>query len=241
MNITQAGIGSGLDLEAIIEAFVNAESIPSEIRLQEKEDRVRTELSGVGSFKSALSTFKGIAENLDSFDNFSEQSLAVSHDDISVSTNGFASNGSFDINVLQLASATRIQTASFTDASVMPGAGTLSFGAGSDSFSVAIDSTDDLSTIRDKINADSNNFGVTVSLINADTGTYLSYTSSKTGAINELSVTSADVALADLSTNAVVQASAQNAQIEIDGNLRMKPMNLKITLKMSPLLLKKLV
>jgi flagellar hook-associated protein 2 len=34
MNITSAGIGSGLDLESIITAFVTAESVPTEIRLQ---------------------------------------------------------------------------------------------------------------------------------------------------------------------------------------------------------------
>ena len=68
MNITQAGIGSGLDLEALIEAFVTAESVPTEIRLQEKEDRINTELSGIGSFKSALSTFQTAAEKLSSAD-----------------------------------------------------------------------------------------------------------------------------------------------------------------------------
>lgn len=52
MNITSAGIGSGLDLEGIITAYINAEAIPSEIRLQEKEDRLKTEISGVGAFKS---------------------------------------------------------------------------------------------------------------------------------------------------------------------------------------------
>ena len=57
MNITSAGIGSGLDLESIIEAFVTAESVPTEIRLQQKEERISLELSGLGSFKSALSSF----------------------------------------------------------------------------------------------------------------------------------------------------------------------------------------
>lgn len=100
MNITSAGIGSGLDLESIIEAFVTSESLPTEIRLQEKEDRVNTELSGLGSFKSSLSTFQTIINKLASIDDFNEQVIDASNDDISVSTNGFASNGQFSVEVL---------------------------------------------------------------------------------------------------------------------------------------------
>jgi len=219
MNITQAGIGSGLDLESLIEAFVTAESVPTEIRLQEKEDRVRTELSGLGSFKSALSTFQAVAKKLESADDFYEQTIDVSNDDISVSTNGFATNGSFSVEVIQLAEATRLQTPDFTDSSTTVGTGSLTFSsANGDTFNIAIDASDDLSAIRDKINEESTNFGVNVTLVNHDGGTYLSYSSSETGTDNALTVTTADVALADLATNATETNPAQNAKIEIDGN-----------------------
>ena len=196
MNITQAGIGSGLDLESLIEAFVTAESVPTEIRLQEKEDRINTELSGIGGFKSALSTFQTAAEKLSSADDFYEQTVDVSNDDISVTTNGFATNGSFSIEVMQLAEATRLQTSDFTDSSTTVGDGSLTFtSANGDTFDVAIDAADDLSAIRDKINEESTNFGVNVTLVNHDGGTYLSYSSSETGEDNALTVTTADTAL----------------------------------------------
>jgi len=220
MNITQAGIGSGLDLESLIEAFVTAESVPTEIRLQEKEDRVRTELSGLGSFKSALSTFQATAKKLESIDDFYEQTIDVSNDDISVSTNGFATNGSFSVEVIQLAEATRLQTPDFTDSSTTVGTGSLTFSsANGDTFNVAIDAADDLSAIRDKINEESTNFGVNVTLVNHDGGTYLSYSSSETGTDNALTVSTADVALADLATNTTETNAAQNAKIEIDDNV----------------------
>lgn len=218
MNITQAGIGSGLDLESLIEAFVTAESVPTEIRLQEKEDRVKTELSGIGSFKSALSTFQTAAEKLESVDDFSEQTVNVSNDDVSVSTNGFATNGSFSINVIQLAEATRLQTGDFTDSSTTVGAGSLTFSsANGDTFDVAIDASDDLSAIRDNINEASTNFGVNVTLVNYDGGTFLSYSSSETGTDNALTVTTADPALSALATT-TESNSAQNGIIKIDGN-----------------------
>mgnify|MGYP000117161369 FL=1 len=219
MNITQAGIGSGLDLESLIEAFVTAESVPTEIRLQEKEDRINTELSGIGSFKSALSTFQTAAEKLSSADDFYEQTVDVSNDDISVTTNGFATNGSFSIEVMQLAEATRLQTSDFTDSSTTVGDGSLTFtSANGDTFDVAIDAADDLSAIRDKINEESTNFGVNVTLVNHDGGTYLSYSSSETGTDNALTVTTADTALDNLATTTETNA-AQNGIIEIDGNV----------------------
>lgn len=217
MNITSAGIGSGLDLESIITAFVTAESVPTEVRLQKKEERITSELSGLGTFKSALSSFQSVADKLKTVDDFNEQIINVGNDDVSITTNGFASNGAFEISVIQLAEATRIQTPDFANASTTVAAGTLTFGAGSDSFDVAIDATDDLSTIRDKINAQTGNFGVTASLVNSDSGTYLSYTSNTTGTANELFVTTADAALDNLATNATTTRNAKDAIIEIDG------------------------
>jgi flagellar hook-associated protein 2 len=219
MNITQAGIGSGLDLEALIEAFVTAESVPTEIRLQEKEDRVKTELSGIGSFKSALSTFQDVAKKLASVDDLYKQTVNVSNENISVSTNGSATNGSFSIDVIQLAEATRRQTADFTDSETVVGAGSLTFtSANGDTFDVAIDDTDDLSAIRDKINEQSTNFGVNVTLVNHDGGTYLSYSSTETGTENALTVSTNDIALDSLAATTETKA-AQNGIIEIDGNV----------------------
>ncbi|WP_448249216.1 flagellar filament capping protein FliD [Thalassotalea agariperforans] len=218
MNITQAGIGSGLDLESIIEAFITAESVPTEIRLQEKEERTRTELSGLGSFKSALSQFQSVLKKLDTIDEFNQQTVTTSDENISVTTNGYATDGSFDVEVLQLAAATKIQTTNFAGGSTSTvGAGTLTFAsANGDTFDVTIDAADDLSAIRDKINSAGDNFGVQVTLVNQDSGTYLSYSSSETGTDNELSVTTSDVALDDLATNASV-TGAIDAKIRING------------------------
>ncbi|MGJ8692788.1 MAG: flagellar filament capping protein FliD [Thalassotalea sp.] len=229
MNITQAGIGSGLELESIIEAFITAESVPTEIRLQDKEDRTRTELSGVGSFKSALSQFQSVLKKLDTIDEFNQQTVTASDDSISVSTNGFATDGSFDIIVDRLASATRIQTENFAGgAGTTFGVGTLTLAsANGDTFDVDIDGADDLSAIRDKINSSTDNFGVQVTLVNLESGTYLSYSSSETGEINELTVTTDDNALdalaqsntTSMTTNAnAVTTSAQDAKIRINGD-----------------------
>ncbi|MFD2168130.1 flagellar filament capping protein FliD [Thalassotalea euphylliae] len=219
MNITSLGIGSGLDLEGIVEAYINAEAIPVEVRLQEKEDRLNTEISGLGQLRSALDSFESVVDKLAKEGAFNQQIVNVGDDDISVTTNGFGSNGAFDVEVQQLATGSKQQSTLFADSSTVLGAGTLTFTAGSDTFDVTIDATDDLGTIRDKINEQAENFGVSANIINTGSNAFLSFSSEKTGAANELSITSGDAALAGLTTanNTVVQ-SAQDAQIEIDGN-----------------------
>ncbi len=220
MNITSAGIGSGLDLESIITAFVTAESVPTEIRLQEKEERINLELSGIGSFKSALSSFQSVVDKLKSADALSEQVLAVSTDDVSITTNGSASNGSFSIDVQQLAQGSRLQSASIASSTSVLGSGILTFTAGTNTFDVAIDATDDLSAIRDKINAESSNFGVTANIINSDGEAHLVYKSSVTGDTNNLSVSTSNASLDSISTNTTqdpINDIAKSAIVLVDG------------------------
>jgi flagellar hook-associated protein 2 len=231
MNITSAGIGSGLDLESIIEAYVNAEAIPTEIRLQEKEERIKTEISGVGTFKSALSKFEDILKKLSSPEDFNKQTITASTTDISVTTNGFASNGSFSIEVEQLAQGSQLKSAAnlgqsaYSSASDIVGSGILTFGVGTDSFDVTVNTADDLSAIRDKINENADNFGVVANVITTDAGTFLTYSSDVTGSANSLTVSTSDTSLDNISTNLTEEKSAKDAIIWLDGNKVTKDTN----------------
>ena len=53
--ITSAGIGSGLDLESIITASVDAENVPKMNAFAKKDKSLEVELSSIGEIKSALS------------------------------------------------------------------------------------------------------------------------------------------------------------------------------------------
>ena len=218
-NITSLGIGSGLQLESIVTAYIDAEAVPNEIRLQEKEDRLSLELSGVGSFKSSLSTFNDILEKLAESDAFNKQSVSSSSTAIEVKSNGFASNGDFNIEVNQLATSTRLNSDTFLNSTSVVGSGTLTFASGTDTFDIVIDGVDDLSAIRDKINAQSENFGVTANIINGDSGSFLVFDSQVTGAANALTVSTSDASLDAISTNNTMVTAAQDAKITIDGTL----------------------
>lgn len=218
-NITSLGIGSGLQLESIVEAYINAEAVPQEIRLQEKEDRLGLELSGVGSFKSSLASFNDILEKLTKADAFNKQVVSSSSTAIDVTSNGFASNGSFNIEVNQLATGTRLNSDTFTSSSDVVGSGTLTLANGTDTFDVVIDGTDNLSAIRDKINAQSENFGVTANIINGGSGSFLVFDSQVTGLANALTISTSDASLDKISTNNTPVTLAQDATITIDGTL----------------------
>ncbi len=220
-NITSLGIGSGLQLESIVEAYINAEAIPQEIRLQEKEDRLGLELSGVGSFKSSLSSFNDILKKLTETNAFNKQVVSSSSTAIEVKSNGFASNGSFNVEVNQLATGTRLNSQTFTSSSDpnVVGSGTLTFANGTDTFDVIIDDTDNLSAVRDKINAQSENFGVTANIINNGTDSFLVFDSQVTGSANALTITTSDPSLDAMSTDNIPVTPAQDAKITIDGTL----------------------
>ena len=218
MQVTSLGIGSGLDLESLVEAFIDAEAIPEEIRLQQKEERLDIELSGVGSFKSALSSFDSILAKLSEDDAFSKQVITTSGSALSVESNGYASNGSFKVDVEEVAQGNKYNSTIFAGGSTSTvGSGNLIFGNGTDSFNVAIDAADSLSVIRDKINQDSNNFGVTVNIVNGDSGSFLVFGNDQTGLANRLTITNDNASLDSISTDNNEIQLAQNAKIVIDG------------------------
>jgi len=211
-NVTSLGIGSGIDLESLVTAYVNAEAVPQEIRLQEKSDRLSLELSGVGSFKSSLSSFNDILKKLTDTDAFNKQVVTSSLSAIEVKSNGFASNGNFEVSVEKLAKGSSYHSDTVVSSSSTVGNGTVTFTSGSKTFDVAIDAADSLSAIRDKINEQSGNFGVTANIINGSSGSFLVIDSQVTGVANELSISVSDSSLDKLSSSNVAVTRVQDAQ-----------------------------
>lgn len=56
-GMTSAGIGSGLDLESLMKAYISAERQPQETRINQKKQTLDVTLSAVGSIRSSLSDF----------------------------------------------------------------------------------------------------------------------------------------------------------------------------------------
>lgn len=216
--ITSAGIGSGIDVESIISAILNAEKAPQQSSLDRQESRASNTLSALGQLKSSLSTLSDAIENLNSASKFQVNSFASANEDaISGSANSNATAGTFSVLVDTLAQGTQLQSGAFASASDTVGSGTLTLTAGSNTFDVTIAATDTLEDIRDKINNAGDNFGVNVNLINTGSATYMVIDSSITGNGNTLTVTNNDPSLDPISTNLTQNYGANDATVFING------------------------
>ena len=236
-TITSAGVGSGLDLESIIQATVNAEDLPRMKRFEETQTRLSVQLSGLGAVKSSLSAFQDIIKKLADPENFTKRSNTItqpaSGDIISVASNSSAPPGNFNIKVNQLAQGSRATTnAAFSSPTdvVSASGGKLTIAAGSKSFEVDVAAGATLEEVRAAINNSADNFGVSVNIINTGGATpeaKLVISSNVSGTGNDLTITNDNAELDSISTTAFAGGAggltiaaadqAQDAIIEVDG------------------------
>jgi flagellar hook-associated protein 2 len=235
--ISSTGARSGLDLEGIIKATLEAERVPEQNRLNQREGRLSVELSAVGEMKSVLSKLQESLEKLADPKLFSTMAADVtqpeSGDIIKVTSSETAAAGNFDIAVKQLAEGSRAESTAgaFTASTdvVSASGGQLTFGAGDKTFTLDVAAGSTLEELRTAINESTDNFGVTANIINTGTEAKLVFTSDVTGLGNDLTVTNDNAELDAVSTVANAGGAggmsiaagdeAKDAQIEIDGIL----------------------
>lgn len=237
--ITSAGVGSGLDLEAIISATVDAENTPKIARFEKEESAVNLQLTALGQIKSGLSAFDTQLDILKDITNFEKRAATVTQpeggDVISVTASSTATSGNFEVEVKNLAQGSRAvqddanaYTAS-TDVVTASG-GTLTFTAGSKTFDITLAAGATLEDLRTAINDSNDNSFVSANIINTGGASPLSklvLTSSESGTGNDLVVTNNTAELDQVSTQAngggnggmVIAAGdeAQDAELIIDG------------------------
>lgn len=235
--ITSAGVGSGLDLESIISATLDAENKPKLQAFATKEKTLEVELSSLGEVKSAMSKLQDTIEELGDIDNFNKRIANIQQpnsddgDLISVTPTSKISTGDFNIEVVELAQGSRAISSdglfTATDDVVTASGGTLSFAAGDKSFDVTLDGGATLADLRDAVNSSDNNFGVTANIINTGTESKLVFTSNVTGTGNDLVISNDNAELDAVSTEANAGGAggisiaagneAKDAIIKVDG------------------------
>lgn len=241
-TITNAGVGSGLDLEAIISATLQASNQPKLQKFASRESELGVQLTGIGAIKSVMSKLQNVFEGLSSPDEFNKRVANVRQssnseelgDLISVGADSTATTGSFNVNVVQLAKGSRAQTDTnnpantFTSADevVTSSASTLTFTAGEKSFDITIEAGATLEDIRQKINNNTVS-GISANIINTGRESLLVFESTEAGIGNDLIITNDNPELDRLSTIAngggagglIISSEdvAQDAIIEVDG------------------------
>jgi flagellar hook-associated protein 2 len=203
-SLSSPGIGSGLDVNAIVSGLLAVEQRPVQI-LQRAEAKLQAKLSGFGQIQSLTSALNDALSTLAKPETF-KQTIANSSDSTSVSVGSSttATAGSYSVSVTKLATAQTLvsPTGQFTAATDVVGTGTLTLRlgdwnnvtppaqpnaftpkAGSSDVVITIDTADQtLEGVRDKINAA--NAGVTASIVTDVSGARLSIRSNSSGEVN---------------------------------------------------------
>lgn len=223
------GVGSGYDIDSIVTALVNAQKAPKSNQIATQKTATNTTLSGIGSLQSALDTFQTAMGKLNDANSFAGLAVKSSNADALTATLGTgAAAGTYAIDVESLATSSKVAT-QYIDKSASFGAGKLTITQGSSTYNVTVKAGASLSDIRDSINTQLKDQGLTANIITDASGPRLVLGSSVTGAGSDISVaTSGDSSLdvlkidgagtkASATAGGYVSAPAANAKYTIDG------------------------
>ncbi len=191
--ITDASIGSGINVDSLVSQLVSSAAAPGEAQIQAEQSQYTTQLGAIGALQNALTTFQTAVQGLSTTSAFTAHSATSSDTSVfGASATSAATPGSYSVQVTQLAQAAELSSATISGGgSGYIGQGTLTLSLGSSSFNVTVDSTNDtLDGLVAAINSASDNPGITASDVTTSTGSVLFLTGASTGASNAVSVSS---------------------------------------------------
>ena len=109
-SITSTGIGSGLDVNAIVSKLMSVESQPLTL-LQNEATSLNSTLSAVGQLKSLTSTMRDAASALTSLDLWNgTKSSSTDSSSVSATSDDGAAVGNYSVTVSALASAQTVSS-----------------------------------------------------------------------------------------------------------------------------------
>lgn len=203
---------SGLDLNSIVTASVQAKTTSMNSGIQNKIQTYNNSLSGLGKLSSYMSSF---SDSLQTKDNFSVNKTLTEgsgKNDLygfDVETTKDANEDQFNIKVKQVAEKAKTTYKFSRDFTDNFHSGTIDFDLGDNKrFSITVNSGDSLASIRRNIN-ENNPYGVSASLVNSSSGYVLTLNYDY----------NFDVSFGDLVNDVEVQKqNAKPAIIEVNGN-----------------------
>lgn len=173
--ITAPGVGSGLDVNSIVNQLMALERRPLEA-LQRRQNQYEAQLSAYGQLKSALSSFQDTMDGLASTEVFKVFSASTSNEDaLQVSAASSAPLGSYNVRVERLAGYHKMSSNEFSNTDAFGGSAgdSIAIQIGSDpadTISIDLSSAKTLQEIRDLINDDVDNPGVSATVVNGNNG-----------------------------------------------------------------------
>lgn len=217
-GISSLGVGSGLELGALVDSLMRAERAPVQGRLDRGELKAKTQLSAIGVLQAATG---GLQAALDGLRTFSTQLKATATGSDAVvaaltDRNGLGADaGSYQVQVQRLASAQSLATDAFAAADVPLGTGSMTLRVGDNEVTIEV-GNNDLRGLRDAINA--SDAGVQAVVVQ-DGGAYrLLLTSAESGAAGTMDITLTGSLDARLASAAMTETmAAEDAEFSVNG------------------------
>jgi flagellar hook-associated protein 2 len=227
--ITSQGIGTGLNISAIVSSLTSAYGAAQTNQLNAQQSSLNAQVSAYGTFSSALDTLQATLTDLENPSQLAGYDATVGDKTIATATTtSDAAAGQYSLEVQNLATSATLTSQAFAGgASATVGTGTLNIAVGGNSTSIIVGASNDtLAGIASAINSAANNPGVTASVISTTAGARLVLTGTATGTANAITVTETDGGggLSSLVynpsnnvTNLTQTQAAQNANFTING------------------------
>ena len=226
--LSAAGIGSGLDVESIVSQLMAFERRPL-VSLQKQLTDIDARVSAFGELKSALSTFQTAMQDLSTPSALKVFNSTSGNDDVfTASATNTAAASSFQIDVIRLAERHKFASAELLNTDTIGGKknDALNIQVGSDpanTLTVDLGTASTLGDIRDAINTDAANPGVSATIVFGNNGNQkLVLTARDSGAENALTlsykgkVTAADFGFQEIN-NIGGNTALLDAEISVDG------------------------
>jgi len=229
-TVTSTGLGSGLDINSIVQQLVSADGTPQQTLLTNQTNQINTQISAYGQLQAGVSAVEASLAALSTPQQFQSTQATVADNTIaSATTDSSATSGTYSLLVQQLAAGSQLQSSAFASSATVVGTGTLAVSVGSTTFNVTISSSNDtLAGVASAITSAGSGAGVSASLVTANDGVRLVINSATTGASNSVTVAETDsgTALAALTysptsssaTQLTQLQGAQDAIVQLNGN-----------------------
>ncbi|HEY6896542.1 MAG TPA: flagellar filament capping protein FliD [Rhodocyclaceae bacterium] len=197
-----------MDVNGIVSKLMMLERQPID-RIDTKTASINTQITAYGSLKSALATFQTSVQSLTDVSTYNAtKATAADSTQFTVSSDATAGTGNYSVQVQKIAKSEKLQSAAFGKTSDSVGSGTLTFdfgtystdNSGNTSFAVNTSKkqinvtipagSDSLSAIASAINNAKG--GISATVINDGTNSYLSFSPTDPGTANSLRITVSD-------------------------------------------------
>ncbi|HOX26461.1 MAG TPA: flagellar filament capping protein FliD [Candidatus Krumholzibacteria bacterium] len=215
-TVSFSGLATGLDTATLVSQLVELKRAPI-YRLQSQRKGYENQLAALGTLKTKLEALQAAAQKLDTANEFASLAATSSDEDVlTVTANGTAAPGTYDISVTALAQAQKSRSQGYDNTLVAIGEGTLSITIGEEVQTLELTGYTSLQDLADRINSEVSGVSATIIFDGSETGGYYLTLTGEDGTGGAFTVDATGLGGGAAPAFTEVQAAA-DATLTIDG------------------------